>query len=511
MRFGKSGSIPSVVLILRLLLGGILIAAGIGKIANLSEFAGLVASYGILPWSLSLVYGYLVPWIEILVGCLLILGLFTRPAAGISLLLAFSFLAANIFSFFHKVEDTCGCFGQVMPLAHSQSLFLDLLMIALAVPILLNLKESLGIESWLGRKRVNRSAKMAGAFLVSRLGVGILLASMLVSSFPLSISQAQSVPLSESFAVTIDGINSISPEVKEPVESLDIRIRSSLAAGRMVLVYFSADWCGVCQEQKPIIDTLANEYAGSVSFILVNEKDNPEALREYGVKRFPTMFLISGLNPDGSFISREFVGLSTEETLRQILDPMPDRLETGNVPAEDLDLRIEVSLKAGKPAFLYFYSDGCHICQQQKPVIDKLEASFSDAISFIRIDGLDRPETVKDFAVTGFPTMVMISGKALNGGYIYERFVGFTDELTLGASLSSSANETDEAGDIKGASVLNSIGENETEASDSNRVADKSKVVATEMISGLDNGGIPARSLNRPQAYSPAISDCGGT
>ena len=88
------------VFIVRLILGGLFISASIGKITNLSEFAGLVVSYNILPQSLALIYGYVVPWVEFCIGCLLVLGLFSRLVSSISLALAFSFIVANIYSFF---------------------------------------------------------------------------------------------------------------------------------------------------------------------------------------------------------------------------------------------------------------------------------------------------------------------------------------------------------------------------------------------------------------------------
>ena len=118
---------------------------------------------------------------------------------------------------------------------------------------------------------------------------------------------------------------------------------------------------------------------------------------------------------------------------------MPDKLETGNVHEVPLDLRIEVSLKAGKPAFLYFYSDGCHICQQQKPVIDKLEASFSDAISFIRIDGLDTARDSQRFRGNRFSNYGYDIGQSLKRRIYLRAFRWFYRRTTLGASLSSSA------------------------------------------------------------------------
>ena len=83
-------------LILRILLGGIFIVSAIMKIPNPDEFVRVVMSYGILPYGLAELYGIFLPWAELIIGILLITGLLTRIASAIALLLTISFFIANI-------------------------------------------------------------------------------------------------------------------------------------------------------------------------------------------------------------------------------------------------------------------------------------------------------------------------------------------------------------------------------------------------------------------------------
>ncbi len=69
----------------RLVLATIFLAAGISKLFHPAEFVSLVVSYHLLPVWLAQVYGYLLPCVELITGILLVLGLFPRWAAAISL------------------------------------------------------------------------------------------------------------------------------------------------------------------------------------------------------------------------------------------------------------------------------------------------------------------------------------------------------------------------------------------------------------------------------------------
>ncbi|CAB4877660.1 MAG: DoxX family membrane protein [Actinobacteria bacterium] len=98
-------------LIGRLILGGVLLVAGGLKAFKPAESANAVAAYKILPTQLAHIAGYALPWLEIAIGLLLIIGvslrLATIVAGGIMLL----FVASIISVWARGLLIDCGCFG----------------------------------------------------------------------------------------------------------------------------------------------------------------------------------------------------------------------------------------------------------------------------------------------------------------------------------------------------------------------------------------------------------------
>ena len=58
-----------------------------------------------------------------------------------------------------------------------------------------------------------------------------------------------------------------------------------------VLVDFWAEWCGPCKMIGPIVDEMANTYAGKVKVVKVNIDHNPQTPRQYAVRGIPTLML----------------------------------------------------------------------------------------------------------------------------------------------------------------------------------------------------------------------------
>lgn len=102
---------PLITLLCRLLLGGVLVAAGALKAFKPSESAGAVAAYKILPTDIAHLIGYALPWLEIAIGVLLIIGLSTRFAAVVATFVMIIFVAAIISVWARGILIDCGCFG----------------------------------------------------------------------------------------------------------------------------------------------------------------------------------------------------------------------------------------------------------------------------------------------------------------------------------------------------------------------------------------------------------------
>jgi uncharacterized membrane protein YphA (DoxX/SURF4 family) len=102
---------PWLTLIARLILGGVLLAAGALKIGSLQKSAMAVRSYELLPVPLANFLGYTLPWIEIGVGLLLIAGVLVRISGLIGAVTMLAFIIAISWAWAKGLSIDCGCFG----------------------------------------------------------------------------------------------------------------------------------------------------------------------------------------------------------------------------------------------------------------------------------------------------------------------------------------------------------------------------------------------------------------
>ncbi len=98
-------------LLLRLLLGLIFIFAAIDKIAVPANFSVSIYNYKLLPDEFINVPAIIIPWIELISGLLLLLGISVKENSVIITFLLIVFTIAIIISLFRGLNIDCGCFG----------------------------------------------------------------------------------------------------------------------------------------------------------------------------------------------------------------------------------------------------------------------------------------------------------------------------------------------------------------------------------------------------------------
>lgn len=99
------------VFIIRVFLGGLLLAAGALKVGHASELAATVASFRLLPAPVAGLLALALPFVELLLGAYLVAGLFTRIVASLSALQFLCYAGAIASALVRHISANCGCFG----------------------------------------------------------------------------------------------------------------------------------------------------------------------------------------------------------------------------------------------------------------------------------------------------------------------------------------------------------------------------------------------------------------
>jgi len=100
-----------IILICRILLGGIFIYASLDKIAHPAEFAKAIGNYHVLPFGLENLLALTLPWLELLAGVALITGVMVDGAAIMVIIMNIVFIFAISQALARGISIECGCFS----------------------------------------------------------------------------------------------------------------------------------------------------------------------------------------------------------------------------------------------------------------------------------------------------------------------------------------------------------------------------------------------------------------
>lgn len=139
----------------RLGLAGVWLVAGATKVGDLAASGRAVNAYQVMPYPAAQVVGAALPFVELALGMLLLVGLGTRLAAGFSAGLLVVFIAGIVSAWSRGLAIDCGCFGSGGQLAAGQSpaylpeILRDVGFLALAGYLLLRPRSRLSVDGWL--------------------------------------------------------------------------------------------------------------------------------------------------------------------------------------------------------------------------------------------------------------------------------------------------------------------------------------------------------------------------
>jgi len=86
-----------------------------------------------------------------------------------------------------------------------------------------------------------------------------------------------------------------------------------------VLLDFSAEWCGPCKMQGPILEELKKKMGDSIEIKMIDVDQQMDKANKYGIRVVPTLII----EKDGKIV-RQLEGVTRAEALEQILRPLVD-------------------------------------------------------------------------------------------------------------------------------------------------------------------------------------------
>lgn len=96
------------------------------------------------------------------------------------------------------------------------------------------------------------------------------------------------------------------------------KLQDILTSNKLVLVNFTAEWCGPCQMVKPILEKVQGEVGDKVTIVMVDIDKETEVAAQCMVQSVPTLLLFK----DGGQVWRESGIIQPQDLVRIIENEM---------------------------------------------------------------------------------------------------------------------------------------------------------------------------------------------
>lgn len=118
------------IFLIRLVVGGIFIWAGILKIINPLGFADDILNYRVVSGEIAFFAALIIPWVELIAGFFLVAGIFKKGASFILSAMLFVFMVLIALTIIRGINIECGCFGSVSREVNLRLLLVDAVLFA---------------------------------------------------------------------------------------------------------------------------------------------------------------------------------------------------------------------------------------------------------------------------------------------------------------------------------------------------------------------------------------------
>jgi len=225
----------------------------------------------------------------------------------------------------------------------------------------------------------------------------------------------------------IADLKELMAEIQDPSSILPYKATSQedfdkiLAENELVVVDFTAAWCGPCQMIGPKFKEMAKKQRDSgknmldteklVKFVKVEQTENKEIVEKAGVSCYPSFYLYK----NGEKV--EAVEGSDEEKLKLQIKKLinPDHVEVHYANFAETKADFDKILADNKKAvFVDFTASWCPPCKMIKPIFEELAETHKDleGVKFVKIDVDENEEVSQENAIRSMPTFkVFVDGK----------------------------------------------------------------------------------------------------
>ncbi|MGE0268397.1 MAG: DoxX family protein [Candidatus Omnitrophota bacterium] len=135
----------NIFVLLRILIGLVYIVSGFEKlITPFQNFQYVIQSYAIVPDSWEIMIAKSFPWIELISGLFILLGLWTRLFLYSAVLMAVTFMIVVSQAIFRQLPiSECGCFGELISLPLQGVLVIDATLFLCAIFLIANYQKTI--------------------------------------------------------------------------------------------------------------------------------------------------------------------------------------------------------------------------------------------------------------------------------------------------------------------------------------------------------------------------------